>query len=234
MISVAIVGKGNVGFHLYHEMIKSDELKVSQINSREQASLEEFDVAIIAVSDDAIAEVSEHIKAPLVAHTSGTTHMNALQNSTRKGVFYPLQSFTKDKSVDFGKVPFCIEAENEEDLKTLGFLVNRMKSGYYEIGSEERKYIHVAAVFVNNFVNHMYTNAWDIFEKHHIPFSILRPLINETIEKIERLMPAEAQTGPAIRNDQKTIKNHLTLLNDSQKEIYQLLTESIQKHGKKL
>ena len=234
MISVAIVGKGNVGVHLYLEMMKSDDLKISQINSRNPTSLEEFDVAIIAVSDDAIAEVSQHIKSPLVVHTSGTTEMNALQNSTRKGVFYPLQSFSKDKPVDFGKVPICVEAENEKDLKLLKDLVYRMKSSYYEIGSEERKHIHVAAVFVNNFVNHMYSNAWDIFEKHHIPFDILRPLINETIEKIERLTPAEAQTGPAIRNDQKTIKNHLTLLNDSQKEIYQLLTESIQKHGKKL
>jgi len=234
MISVAIVGNGNVGFHLYQEMMKSDDLKVAQINSRNQESLEDYDVAIIAVSDDAITEVSQHIKSPLVVHTSGTTAMDALQNSTRKGVFYPLQSFSKDKSVDFGKVPICVEAENEQDLKLLASLVRRMNSGYYEIGSEERKYIHVAAVFVNNFVNHMYANAWDIFEKQDIPFGILRPLINETVEKIERLTPAEAQTGPAIRKDQKTIKNHLTLLNDSQKEIYQLLTESIQKHGKKL
>lgn len=234
MISVAIIGKGNVGFHLYHELNKSEDLNVAQFNSREQQSLENFDVAIIAVSDDAIAEVSRHVKTSLVVHTSGTTAMKALQNTTRKGVFYPLQSFSKEKVIDFEKLPICIEAENENDLKLLETLVNRLKSDYFEIDSEKRKYIHVAAVFVNNFVNHMYSSAWDIFEEHNVPFNILMPLIKETVEKISGLAPTEAQTGPAIRNDEKTIKNHLTLLNESQQELYKTITKSIQQHGKKL
>lgn len=233
-ISVAIVGQGNLGFHLYHELFKTENIRVEQFNSRENNDLKDFDVAIIAVSDNAIGEVSEKIKSPLVVHTSGSTHIDALKNKGRKGVFYPLQSFTKGKTVDFSKIPICIEARTEEDEKLLGSLVSRLKGGFYHIGSEERKYIHVAAVFVNNFTNHMFKTAWDIFGEHHIPFNILMPLIKESIEKIERLTPEEAQTGPAIRKDQKTIDNHLTLLNDSQKELYKAITESIQKNGEKL
>lgn len=233
-VSVAIVGQGNVGFHLYHELLKTEDIRVEQFNSREKNSLEDFDVAIIAVTDDAIAEVSKYIESELVVHTSGSTHINVLKNKNRKGVFYPLQSFTKGKTVDFSKIPICAEARTEKDEKTLGSLASRLRSGFYNIGSEERKYIHVAAVFVNNFTNHMYKTAWDIFGEHHIPFNILRPLIEETIEKIDRLSPDEAQTGPAIRNDQKTIENHLTLLNASQKELYKAITESIQKNGEKL
>lgn len=233
-LSVAIVGQGNVGFHLYHELLKTEDIQVQQFNSREQPSLKEFDVAIIAVSDNAIAEVSKHIESELVVHTSGSTHIDALQNKHRKGVFYPLQSFTKGKTVDFSKIPICAEARTEQDEKTLGSLASRLRSGFYNIGSEERKYIHVAAVFVNNFTNHMYKTAWDIFGEHHIPFNILKPLIEETVNKIDRLSPEEAQTGPAIRNDQKTIENHLTLLNDSQKKLYKAITESIQNNGEKL
>jgi len=233
-ISVAIVGQGNVGFHLYYELSKTEDIKVEQFNSRYKNSLKDFDVAIIAVSDYAIAEVSKHIESPLVVHTSGSSHIDVLQNKNRKGVFYPLQTFTKGKTVDFSKIPICAEARTEEDEKMLGSLASRLRSGFYNIGSEERKYIHVAAVFVNNFANHMFKTAWDILEEHHIPNSILQPLIKETIDKIERLTPEEAQTGPAIRNDEKTIKNHLTLLNDSQKKLYQAITESIQKNGEKL
>lgn len=233
-ISVAIVGQGNVGFHLYHELLKTTDIRVEQFNSRKKNSLKAFDVAIIAVSDNAIAEVSKYIKARLVVHTSGSTNIDVLENETRKGVFYPLQSFTKEKTVDFSKIPICGEAKTKEDNNTLESLASRLRSSYYQIGSEERKYIHVAAVFVNNFTNHMFKTAHDILEEHHIPNNILMPLIKETVEKIDRLTPEEAQTGPAIRNDEKTIQNHLTLLNDSQKELYKTITESIQKNGEKL
>ena len=234
MISVAIVGNGNVGFHLYRELIKSNDLKVAQINSREQQSLEGFDIAIIAVSDDAITEVSKHIKTPLVVHTSGTTSLKALENSTRKGVFYPLQSFSKEKTIDFSELPICIEAENGEDENILKSLASTLSSRFYTISSEQRNYLHAAAVFANNFTNHMYKLANDICLEHDVPFEVLLPLIQETAEKVASLSPEKAQTGPAKRNDQDTIKNHLHLLTDSQKEIYQLLTESIQQHGKKL
>jgi len=234
MISVAIVGTGNVGFHLYQELNRSEHLNVIQVNPREQNSLADFDIAIVAVSDDAIAQVSQHVESSLVVHTSGGTHVNVLENRTRKGVLYPLQSFSKEKSVDFTKIPLCLEASNEEDFQLLEHVAAQLKSPFYRISSEQRQYMHVAAVFANNFTNHMYQNAYDIFEKHDIPFDILMPLIQETTEKIQRLPPSEAQTGPAIRNDQETIKKHVNLLSDSQQELYKTITASIQKHGKKL
>lgn len=234
MISVAIVGNGNVGSHLWKAFHNADGIEVSQINSRELDNSEVFDVTIIAVTDDAIPDVSAQIKNSFVVHTSGSVDLDALQNSGSKGVFYPLQSFTKEKEVDFTKIPFCLETEKENDLKILETLVNAIKGKVYHINSQQRKSIHVAAVFVNNFANHMYTIAHDICEQYKVPFDILEPLIIETSEKILNLSPLEAQTGPAKRNDSKTIQNHLNLLNKAQQEIYLKLTESIQEYGKKL
>ena len=234
MVSVAIVGQGNVGFHLYQALGKSDNLHVTQFNSRQRHPIEEFDLAIIAVSDDAIAEISKHIKSTLVVHTSGTAAIDVLKNIKQKGVFYPLQSFSKEKEVDFTQVPFCLEANHKEHLELLENLSQFLGSKTYRISSEQRKYLHVAAVFANNFTNHMYKTAHDICTQYDVPFDILLPLIDETSQKIKSLAPAEAQTGPAKRNDQETIKNHVNLLYDSQRELYKTLTDSIQKDGEKL
>lgn len=231
MISVAIVGTGNVGFHLNNELAKSDDLNVIQFNSRSQNSLTDFDIAILAVSDDAISEVSKNIESKLVVHTSGTTDINLLKNSHNKGVFYPLQSFSKQKEVDFSHVPLCIEAENKEDLELLETLGKSLKSKTYIVNSEQRKHLHLAAVFANNFSNHMFTLAEEICNKNNVPFEVLKPLIQETTKKIETLSPAKAQTGPAARGDQKTIENHLELLDTYQQELYLKITQSIKKYG---
>ncbi|WP_322790497.1 Rossmann-like and DUF2520 domain-containing protein [Tenacibaculum tangerinum] len=160
--------------------------------------------------------------------------MHALQNSGPKGVFYLLQSFSKDKEVNFNEIPFCLEAENKEDLQLLETLAKSIGKNIYHINSEQRKQLHVAAVFVNNFTNHMYKIGADICNEHRVPFEVLQPLIQETAQKIITLSPEAAQTGPAKRNDQKTIQEHLALLNTEQKEIYKLITKSIQNHGKEL
>ena len=234
MISVTIVGKGNLGTHLYKAFQKKSLLTVTQVNSRQVETLTHTDIVIIAIADDAIAEVSSKITSPFVVHTSGTTHINQLKNIGRKGVFYPLQSFSKNKKIDFSCIPFCLKTENTEDIKLLEELVMILGAKPYHIDSNQRKYIHIAAVFANNFTNHMYQLAQEVCDANNVPFEILQPLILETAEKVKNISPKEAQTGPAIRNDQKIIKNHLNLLNGLPKEIYQKLTESIQKHGKKL
>jgi len=234
MISIAIVGTGNVGTHLFKAFYEVKDVEVSIINSRKLDTLPKSDLTIIAVADDAIAEVSSNISNSFVVHTSGSVPMNALQNLTSKGVFYPLQSFSKEKEVNFSGIPFCLEAENSKDLSKLERLVSLLGGKIYHINSEQRKRIHIAAVFANNFTNHMYAMANDICKEHDIPFDILHPLIAETSEKIKTMNPLEAQTGPAIRDDQKTIQNHLHLLNESQKEMYLKLTASIQHYGKKL
>ncbi|WP_417799526.1 Rossmann-like and DUF2520 domain-containing protein [Tenacibaculum sp.] len=252
MIKVAIIGGGNVATHLANAFSKTNEVSLVQMYARniEQIQhlkdltsitnsiefLTEADVYIIAVSDDAISDVSHKIEQQngLVVHTSGSVAMQSLQNTGRKGIFYLLQSFSKDKDVNFDEIPFCLEAESEEDLQLLETLAKSIGTKVYRINSEQRKRLHVAAVFVNNFTNHMYKMGADICNEHQVPFEVLLPLIQETAQKIIELSPEAAQTGPAKRNDQKTIQNHLALLNAEQQEIYKLITKSIQQNGKEL
>ena len=250
MISVVILGSGNVATHLIHAFLKIDSINLKQVYTRnltdvaslkstvptinDLSLLEQADITIIAVSDDAIAAISSNIKNSLVVHTSGTVEMNALNNSGNKGVFYLLQSFSKEKEVDFTNIPICLEAENKNDLIKLEKLASLLQGNIYHLSSIQRKKIHVAAVFVNNFTNHMYAIAHDICEDHDVPFNILQPLIQETSQKIKNLTPKQAQTGPAKRNDTETIENHLNLLTKTQQELYLKITQSIQDHGKKL
>lgn len=228
MISILILGKGKVGTHLFKALKNKENLQVFFHNSRVLKDLPKVDITIITVSDDAIAEVSEKLDLPFVVHTSGSLPVSELKNKSRKGVFYMLQSFSKEKEVDFSKVPFCIEAQNTKDLNTLKKIAETLSENIYEIDSKQRQYLHVAAVFANNFTNHMFSIAESICTANEIPFPILYPLIQETAKKIQLLNPKEAQTGPAVRNDKKTIKNHLNLLEEKQKEIYKILTNSIQ------
>lgn len=230
MISVAILGNGNVATHLHNAFLKAKNIAVSKINSRELENIPNSDVTIIAVSDDAIETVSKSIldRKGLIVHTSGAVDINIITHK-RKGVFYPLQSFSKDTPVNFNTVPFCLETKHKEDYSLIESLAKSIGEKTYTINSEQRKKLHVAAVFVNNFSNHMYKIGNDICEKNKVPFEILYPLIEETAKKAQSISPEKAQTGPAKRNDIQTIKNHLENLNLQQQEIYQLLTTSIQK-----
>ena len=250
MISVVIIGSGNVAKHLIKAFLKIENVNLKQVYTRnledeallkssvsttsDLSLIKEADVTIIAVSDDAIANISYNLKNALVVHTSGSVEMKALKNEKNKGVFYLLQSFSKEKEINFSTIPICLEAENKSDLAKLEKLASLLQGNIYHLSSLQRKKIHVAAVFVNNFTNHMYTIAYNICEEHNVPFDILEPLIEETSQKIKNLTPKEAQTGPAKRNDIETIKNHLNLLSKSQQELYLKITQSIQNHGKEL
>jgi predicted short-subunit dehydrogenase-like oxidoreductase (DUF2520 family) len=227
MVSVLLIGNGNVATHLNNAFLDVDNIHVTQISSRKLDVIPQADVTIIAVSDDAISEVSSKIKNSFVVHTSGSVSLNDLKNESKKGVFYMLQTFSKDKKVDFSEVPFCLEAEDDNDYQLLETLAKSIGKNIYPINSEQRKTLHVAAVFVNNFTNHLYKIGNDICKENNVPFEVLQPLIKETALKIEELSPKKAQTGPAIRNDKKTIKNHLNLLDKNQQKIYKTLTKSI-------
>lgn len=231
MISVAILGNGNVATHLFSAFSKVKNVSVVQVNSRKLETIIDTDITIIAVSDDAITEVSKAIKNRngLVVHTSGAVDISAIQNQ-RKGVFYPLQSFSKNKSVDFKTIPFCLETSTIQDYNLLENLAKSIAEKTFNINSEQRKKLHVAAVFVNNFTNHLYKIANDICEKSNVPFEILYPLIEETAKKVQKISPENAQTGPAKRNDVQTIQNHLENLNLQQQRIYELLSKSIQEN----
>lgn len=245
MISVVILGAGNVAFHLTNEMLNNKEINLIQVYNRSIKpinylskktaittnikELKEADIYIISISDDSIEKFSSNLKFKnkLVVHTSGSIEMNQLKSNSNKGVFYPLQTFSKSKKVAFKNIPICIEADNKKNKLLLTTLANLISNKVYSINSKQRKKLHVAAVFVNNFVNYMYKIGHDICIENNIPFEILHPLILETAKKIESLNPEDAQTGPAIRNDVTTIKNHTQLLDKDTKEIYQLLTNSI-------
>ncbi|MFE3868240.1 Rossmann-like and DUF2520 domain-containing protein [Flavobacterium sp. LS2P90] len=257
MTKVIIIGSGNVAQHLIAAFQKSQnmgtEIDLIQVFSRQKesvshlldlkkitddlATLEEADLYIIAVSDDAIAAVSSQIpfKNRLVVHTSGSIPLNALDDDNRKGVFYPLQTFTKNKEVDFKTIPICLESENATDFQLLEKVAKMISDKVFAINSEQRKALHVAAVFVNNFTNHLYQIGSEICQENQVPFEILKPLISETAQKIMVLSPEEAQTGPAKRNDSATIEAHKAFLSDENHlKIYKTLTQSIQHNGKKL
>lgn len=253
MIKVSIIGSGNVAQHLIQAFQLNSQIELVQLVARDikkvahlldsnritsdYTQLQEADLYIIAVSDDAIAEVSSAFpfKNRLIAHTSGTIALDSLNSNNRPAVFYPLQTFSKDKPIDFKSVPICLEAENENDLQILKQLAHSISNAVYEINSEQRKALHVAAVFVNNFVNYLYQMGNEICDANAIPFEILKPLIQETANKIATLSPKNAQTGPAKRNDLKTIAAHEEFLKDeNQAAIYKLLTQSLQNNGKKL
>ncbi|MGZ0016987.1 Rossmann-like and DUF2520 domain-containing protein [Yeosuana sp. AK3] len=253
MISVVILGSGNVATHLYKAFSKAENMVVNQWFSRhlkvidfyknevevidDLALLKPADVYIIAISDDAISKVSSQLpfENRLVVHTSGSVGLHDLDKKNHRGVFYPLQTFSKDAEVDFTKVPFCIETLKKEDFNTLKLLAESIGSACYKVNSEQRSSLHLAAVFVNNFTNQLYRIAHEIVESTGTEFELLKPLILETAHKIQTLSPYMAQTGPAKRNDKKTIKKHLKQLENSpHKIIYELLTASIQRtHGRK-
>ncbi|MCF6279104.1 MAG: F420-dependent NADP oxidoreductase [Flavobacteriaceae bacterium] len=245
MISVVILGSGNLATHLTQAFLKADAINVTQVYSRNIKSinhlkkktlitdnlknLKNADVYIISITDDAIENFSKklNLNDKLVVHTSGSIPLNSLKGNSFKGVFYPLQTFSKDKSISFKNIPICIESDSNNQLIILDKLAAAISNEVFIIDSKQREKLHLSAVFVNNFVNHLYEIGNSICMQNNVPFEILQPLIKETAKKIIELSPKEAQTGPAKRNDTEIIEKHLTLLTDNQKEIYKLLSASI-------
>lgn len=250
MITVNIIGSGNVAQHLISVFKQTENVVLQQVFARKKENVSHLisddkivtqysdikpaDVTIISVTDDAITEVSGQLtfENHLVVHTSGSVGLDALSTKNRRGVFYPLQTFSKIKAIDFKVVPICLETENESDYNILETVAKAISEKVFKINSEQRQSLHVAAVFSCNFVNHLYQLGKEICDENQVSFEILMPLIQETADKIKTLSPLEAQTGPAKRSDKKTIEKHLSFLEDeNKKSIYRLLTQSIQKYN---
>lgn len=227
---------GNVGSHLARRF-SACNLPITQIYSRDQEKVEHYakeldypstsdfsqidttaDLYILAVRDDSIVKVAEQLKTfvnhePLVVHISGSTPITSLEGIFKHyGVFYPLQTFSEDRPVDFTTLPLCVDANSEEHIATLKELASQIGEKVYHIDNRQRSILHVAAVFSNNFTNYLYTIAESIVEKENIPFELLRPLILETALKVQAHSPSKVQTGPAIRKDDQTIERHLEYL----------------------
>ena len=251
MIKTVVLGNGNVATHLCQAFEKSDQILLLQNYNRSGSGIANCNVPITSdISKITAAEIyilafNDHTLHNLydfknlhglVVHTSGATHINVLQPFINHGVFYPVQSFNKEVPVDFLNTPIIIEANSLLNEKLLLYLAKAISNKVYTVNSEQRNALHVAAVFANNFSTFMYTQALEICKEHQVNFEILKPLIFETISKLEKKLPNQIQTGPAIRHDLETIQKHLnTLTNNQQKEIYKNLTQAIQNYyGKEL
>tara|TARA_R110002020_G_scaffold1998_1_gene9134 strand:- start:43528 stop:44292 length:765 start_codon:yes stop_codon:yes gene_type:complete len=254
MIKIVIIGTGNLASHLFGAFLDNPLVQIVEMAGRNKRELAKFekevpvrsdikkiadaDIYIIAVSDGAIGEVAAQLqhKNAMVVHTSGAMPLSILSMNARRGVFYPLQTFTKGRKISFSDIPICVEAGTKKDLELLKRLGGSFSGSVSVLSSEQRSTLHLAAVFANNFTNHLYRISAQLCAKNNIPFTILLPLIRETAQKITEISPERAQTGPAVRDDGKTMEKHLSLLqNRTHKEIYSLLSGSIKEtHDKEL
>jgi len=255
MYKVVIIGSGNVATRLAAAM-KTTTFSLLQIYSRnsENAKLladtldckyisdiqditSDADLYIFAVKDDALQSVISAMRPNkgLWLHTAGSIPLNIFDGfAERYGVLYPLQTLSKQREVDFKSIPLCIEGNTEITEDEIFTIASHISDEVYRISSDKRRYIHLAAVFANNFSNHLFDIAARMFEAHGMDFRMLLPLINETASKLNDMTPTEAQTGPAVRNDINVIDRHLALLKDDDlRDIYIRLSENIRKFNKK-
>ncbi|MGD9931996.1 MAG: Rossmann-like and DUF2520 domain-containing protein [Mangrovibacterium sp.] len=248
--TITLIGAGNLATQT-GKALKKAGLEIRQVYSRTEQSARELadlltttfthkteeidlsaDLVLVAVKDDAIEEVLACLdcRQTLLAHTAGSVPMQLLEKHTNRfGVFYPLQTFSKKRDVDFSEIPICLEANSAETMNELKELAFRISGQVLEIDSAKRKILHLAAVFSCNFVNHFYYLGDLLLEQHQLNFDLLKPLIRETAGKVMELRPFDAQTGPAKRFDETIINNHLSLLGNQPElaEIYNFVSGSI-------
>ena len=230
---IGLIGRGRVATHMGKALLKAGH-EVTSVNSRTLEELpEDADAYIIAVKDSALQEViSKAVKGReerLFLHTAGSMPLSVFDGYTRNGgVLYPMQTFSMDREVDFKEIPLFIEGSDARIRQ----LAESISNHVYELSTADRKYLHLAAVFACNFANHCYTLAADVLAKKGLPFDVMLPLVDETARKVHELHPRDAQTGPAVRGDQNVMQAQTALLDGKAKEIYELLSHSIQEHQK--
>lgn len=242
---VVFIGAGNVAFHLAKNLYDQEieilgiyartlhkSKEIAQLVSADlYESLEEIpacDLVLVCVNDDQISAVLEKLPpGQAIAYTSGTVQLTDLPKRDKMGVFYPLQSFSKARSLDLFQVPFLIEANTTEFAQKLFELAWKLSPKVSFASSEDRKKYHLAAVFVNNFANHLSCIADEILQKDQLDFNLLLPLMEESVSKLKTLSPLAAQTGPARRKDFKTIEMQKAALEGNSLKIYEILTKSI-------
>ncbi|PZR38865.1 MAG: DUF2520 domain-containing protein [Azospira oryzae] len=252
-MNISFIGSGNLAWHLapaldnagyvvkevYSRNPKHAEALTERLYQAEVKATLDFSTSVssvffIATSDDAIENIAREIILPEEAylfHVSGTQPLSELQYAAtvNTGVFYPLQTFTRNKKIDFSTIPLFIESNNAETEKVMMELAKAISSRVKKIGSEERKALHVAAVFASNFSNHMLTLAKKVLEDNGLAFDLVKPLIVETLNKSLSMNPEEAQTGPARRGDLETLDKHIAFLKEEKElsAIYKIITQDI-------
>jgi predicted short-subunit dehydrogenase-like oxidoreductase (DUF2520 family) len=256
MATITLIGSGNIAWQLGLGLIKAghtievvysrtisnakilselipNSIATDSLNFKEKKS----ELFIVAIKDQALEEVLQFVVLPpnaIIAHTSGSVSIEVVQRFPKHGVFYPLQTFTKGKETDLSKVPFGIEASDEVTYKTLITLAQSISESVQPISSHQRKVLHIAAVFACNFTNYLFSVSDDILKKEKLNFELLKPLVEETIQKAFEIGPVKGQTGPAVRGDKEIIQQHLEYLKQEPalQKLYQLISERISKRGK--
>ncbi len=250
-MKVFIIGSGNVAYHMLRAIWKTDNEVVGLYSRNEREAKNcargnkvdlfddlsaipaSADLYLVCVNDDAISEIvsslpSEIKESKIVAHTSGSQAIDVLEGVTQAGVFYPVQTFTKGRKMTYDDIPFCINSNSELVENKLSNLADAISRNVNLITDEQRKNIHLSAVMMNNFVNHLIYKSEEFLEKSNLPTELIQPLLKQTIAKHAKLGSLEAQTGPAVRNDKATIKAHLALLpNKFDKALYKAISASI-------
>lgn len=253
-MKIVFIGAGNLATRLSMEMHRVG-MSIAQVYSRSEESsaalakklgcswtigreeiLDDADLYVFSVTDDALEDTITGIKPNkgLWVHTAGSVAMDIFKgHNERYGVFYPLQTFSKGRTVDFDTIPLFLEVNRQEDTALLQNVATALSGEVHFLSSEKRKYLHLAAVFACNFTNHMYSLADKILDEQGIPSKVLLPLIDETAGKIHDMKPAIAQTGPAVRYDKEIIGKQLSMLdNPDMKAIYELISQSIHKQAR--
>ncbi len=254
-MNIVIIGAGRVGSalslaldesgHSILKIISRSIKKAERLAVRTGCAFDselvippETDLVIVAVNDDALFTVlheTEMADNTVIAHTAGSVGLDVFPGDmSNRGVFYPLQTFTTGRSYDFSSLPLFIEGSSDRSREILFSVASSLSGQVFELDSDIRKYLHLAAVFSCNFVNHMYYAGKEISAMAGMDFSVLLPLIRETMEKVSDLGPESSQTGPAVRNDKNTIKKHLDLLSfspDLQKTYRQISDSIIKKYS---
>ena len=249
-MKTVMIGAGNVATNLVRAL-SATGIEVVQVYSHTLAHARELadtvnagatddlsalemgaDIYIISVKDDAIVNVVSSIpdNGALWVHTSGSIPMTVFEGRRQRyGVFYPMQSFSKQIATDFTEVPFFIEAVNDGVALEIEALAQRLSQRVFHATSEQRRRLHIAAVFACNFANHLWTLADDVLRDAELPFDVMLPLISTTVDKLKRLSPAESQTGPAMRRDHRVMQSHMAMLDKDKALIYKTLSDNIMK-----
>lgn len=217
--------------------LKNAEAIANQVRAEaysEYKWIEHSDIIILCVQDDAITEVADAIKPyiqkQLIVHSSGANSKSLLADFERHGVLWPLQTITKGEAVDWTNTPLIYDANEPEAAQILRHLSASISNRNEMRNDAERQIMHIAAVWANNFTNHMFTEAKEVLDVADLPFDLLIPIIKETVQKVQNLPPGETQTGPASRNDTKTINKHINFLlklNASKSELYKHISDRI-------
>ncbi len=253
---ISIAGSGNVAWHLaqalyinkieieyiYSRKVENAQKLASLISAKatnELAEIAKTDIIIFSVSDDALSQLIGSMKwqNQLLLHTAGSIDMRIFEGKAQNyGVFYPLQTLSKSRKPDYSQIPFLLEANTSENLKIITELASKISPSVRFINSEQRRQLHLSAIFICNFSNHLWTIAQKLSEEQNLDFAVFHPLMQETVEKAIDLFPEMAQTGPALRNDRKIIEKHLSMLKNHPlwKKIYSFVSESIYKTKKNL